>query len=245
MHLTASCRVQLRVCNTPVGNSRLINDQDVVLSPIPPFSDDDGAPVNWVLASTIFDTTPYPNQYLTFWVLVWMQSPDGRLVKEVAGHGLEQIPGTLNSVADVKTEKYSNNVGFYNSEFYVFPKGFVEAASSLNDEPATIEMDAVQLSDGQATRGQVVDVSTLISAENNSASGVTAVFYDGDPHAGGTAFGLERAPYIAENGLYKVEAPYYANACGTHEIFVMVHEGSPNEVLQKSTLTIDCIASKR
>ncbi|MBV9303840.1 MAG: hypothetical protein JOY53_17160 [Acidobacteriaceae bacterium] len=228
----------------PVGNSRLINDQDVVLSPIPPFSDDDGAPVNWVLASTTFDTTPYANQYLTFWVVVWMQSPGGQLVKEIVGHGLELIPGTLNSIADVKTEKYSNNVGFYNSEFYVFPQDSVEGEPSPSAEPATVAMDALQLSDCHAARGQVIDASTLISAENNSASGVTAIFYDGDPHAGGTAFGVERAPYVAENGLYKVEAPYYASACGTHEIFVVVHEGSPNEVSRKSALTVDCTASK-
>ncbi|MBV9303841.1 MAG: hypothetical protein JOY53_17165 [Acidobacteriaceae bacterium] len=228
-----------------IGNSRLINDQDVVLSPIPPLSDEAGAPVNWVLANTTFDTTPYANQYLTFWVVVWMQSPGGKLVKEIRGHGLQQIPGTLNSIADVKPEKYSNNVGFYNSEFYVFPASSVEASPSPSAEPATVAMDALQLSDCHAGRGQVIDVSTLISAEGNSASGVTAIFYDGDPHAGGTAFGVERAPYVAENGLYKIEAPYYASTCGTHEIFVVVHEGSPNEVSRKSPLTVDCTASKR
>jgi hypothetical protein len=228
----------------PIGNSSLINDQDVVLSPIRPFSDDDGAPVNWVLASTTFDTTPYANQYLTFWVVVWMQSPDGQLVAEIAGHGLKAIPGTLSSIADVETEKYSNNVGFYNSEFYVFSRDAVEAGSSPDEEPAIIEMDALQLSDCRAGRGQVIDVSTVLTAETSSASGLTAIFYDGNPNAGGKAFGLERAPFIAANGQYKVEAPYYANACGTHEVFVVVHEGAPNEVLRKSSLTVDCGPAK-
>lgn len=224
----------------PVGNSRLINDEDVVLSPIPPFSDDDGAPVNWVLASTTFDTTPYPDQYLTFWVVVWIQSRGGQLVKEIAGHGLKRIPGALNSLADIETEKYSNNVGFYNSEFYVFPKDSVEAEASVMAEPATVEMDALQLSTEDAVRGQVIDVSTLITAEDNSASGITATFYDGDPHAGGTAFGLERAPYVAENGLYKVEAPYYTRTCGAHDIFVVIHGGAPNEILRRAFLKVDC-----
>jgi hypothetical protein len=225
---------------SPLGESRLINDQDVVLSPIPPFSGDARAPVNWVLAGTTFDTTPYANQYLTFWVVVWLQSPGGQLVKETPGHGLTRIPGTLNSIADVETEQYSNNVGFYNSEFYVFPKTGVQAASLLNKEPASIEMDSLQLSRRNANRGQVITVSTALTAEAASASGVTAIFYDGDPQAGGEAFGLERAPYIPENGLYEVEAPYFANTCGKHDIFVVVHPGSSNEVSRRSSLTVKC-----
>jgi hypothetical protein len=225
---------------SPLGDSRLINDQDVVLSPIPPVSGDAGDPVNWVLAGTTFDTTPYANQYLTFWVVVWLQSPGGQLVKETPGHGLTRIPGTLNSIADVETEEYSNNVGFYNSEFYVFPKTGVQAAALLNKEPASVEMDSLQLSRRNANRGQVITVSTALTAEAASASGVTAVFYDGDPQAGGEAFGLERAPYIPENGVYEVEAPYFANACGKHDIFVVVHPGSSNEVSRRSSLNVKC-----
>ena len=225
---------------SPLGDSRLINDRDVVLSTIPPFRSDAGAPVDWVLAGTTFDTTPYGNQYLTFWVVVWLQSPGGQLVKEIAGHGLAQIPGTLNSIADVQTEDYSNNVGFYNSEFYVFPTNSVQAVSLPNKEPASIWMDSLQLSRRHTTLGQVVTVSTALTAEAANASGITAIFYDGDPQSGGEAFGLERAPYIPENGLYEVEAPYFANVCGKHEIFVVVHTGASNEVSRRSSLTVKC-----
>ena len=62
--------------NTPIGDSFLIGED--VLAPIPPFnSDPDGAPLNWVLAETTFDTTPYADKYLVFWVVVWSQD-DGR-----------------------------------------------------------------------------------------------------------------------------------------------------------------------
>lgn len=245
--MAADTEVHVRFYVQPVdnfksalGDSRLINDQDVVLSPIPPASSDAGAPANWVFASTTFDTRPYENQYLTFWVVVWLQSPDGQLVKETSSHGLTRIPGTLNSIADVETEQYSNNVGFYNSEFYVFPKTSVQATSLFNQEPASIEMDPLQFSRRNANRGQVITVSTALSAETASALGLTAIFYDGDPQAGGEAFGLEHAPYIPENGLYEVEAPYFAKVCGKHDIFVVVHPGGSNEVSRRSSLTVKC-----
>jgi hypothetical protein len=87
----------------------------------------------------------------------------------------------------------------------------------------------------------MVDASAKLMAENNSASGVTALFYDGDPHEGGVVFGLERIPYIAENGTYQVEAPYTASACGKHDLFVVVHEGTPDEVLSRiGKIKVDC-----
>ncbi len=226
-----------------IGDSVLINNADVVLGPIPPFSDDDGAPLNWVLARTTFDTTLYENQYLVFWVVVWMQDSSGKLIPEIASHGLKRIPGTLKSIADVKSENYSNNAGFYNSEFFVFPMEPTLQESSLSGEPASIDVGKIQLSASRVLAGELIDVSALLSATNNSASGVTAVFYDGDPHEGGTAFGLERSPYIAENGTYQVKAPYQANTCGTHQLFIVVYKGTPEEILRRAPpVIVDCAA---
>jgi FG-GAP-like repeat len=227
--------------HTFVGDSVLVNNEDVVLSPIPPFSDDDKAPLNWVLASTTFDTTPYENKYLVFWVMVWMEDSGGRLVPEIGSHGLKSVPGTLKSPADVPIEDYSNNVGFYNAEFYVFPKESVLAASSRNGEPAAVDIGKMQLSAKRLAPGQIIDVSAELSAAHKSASGVTAVFYEGDPHAGGTAFGLERSPYIAENDTYEVKAPYYAKTCGAHELFIVINKDTPDEILRRSSpVIIDC-----
>ncbi len=227
--------------HTFVGDSILVNDADVVLSPIPPFSDDDGAPLNWVLASTTFDTTSFENDYLVFWVVVWIEDANGKLVAETERHGLKSIPGELNSPAQVPIQKYSNNVGFYNSEFFVFPKQSVLNASPRNGEPASVDIGKVQLSASRALAGQTIDVSAELSATNNSASGVTAVFYDGDPDAGGTIFGLERSPYIGENDTYQVMAPYYARSCGTHELFVVVNKDTPSEIVRRSSpVIVDC-----
>jgi len=227
--------------HTPIGDSVLINNADVVLDPIPRFDDAPGAPLNWTLASTTFDTTPYGNQYLTFWVVVWMQHSSGNLVPELNEHGLKSIPGTLKSVADVQTEEYSNNVGFYNSEFYVFPSQLAQDTGSLDGESATIDIGKVDLSATRALAGQTVDVSALLSASGNSASGTTALFYDGDPHNGGTAFGLERSPYIAQDGTYQVLAPFHSYTCGTHQLFVVVDMDTPHEILRRANpVRIDC-----
>jgi hypothetical protein len=225
----------------PVGDSLLINNSDVVLSPIPQFSDNDGAPLNWILASTNFDTTGFDGQYLIFWVVVWVEDTNGKLVPEIEGHGLKSIPGVLRSLTDVQAEKYSNNVGFYNSAFYVFPAQSSTASTSSDGEPATIDIVNAQLSQKRVMQGQMVDASAELIAENNNTSGVTALFYDGDPHADGTVFGLEQIPYIAESGTYQVEAPYNASACGKHDLFVVVHEGTPDEVLWRiGRLKVDC-----
>ncbi len=223
----------------PVGDSVLINE--VKLAAIPPFSDDDDAPLNWVLAKTDFDTKGYDNNYLIFWVVVWIEDANGNLVPETEGHGLTKIPGDLKSLAGVEAETYSNNVGFYNSAFYVFPELSVADATNLDGEPATIHIAETRLSGKRVFQGQMVDVSAQVKAENNSASGVTALFYDGDPHAGGVVFGLERIPYVAENESYQVEAPYRAAACGKHELYVIVHEGTPEEVLWSlGKIKVDC-----
>ena len=228
-----------------IGDSVLVNNADVVLNPIPPFSDGPGALLNWTLASTTFDTTPYANQYLTFWVVVWMEDSSGNLVPELSGHGLKAVPGTLKSIADIETEteKYSNNVGFYNSEFYVFPSEPALNAGSLEGEPAAINVGKIQLTATRALAGQVIDVSALLSATGNSASGLTAVFYDGDPQNGGTAFGLERSPYIAQDGTYQVLASYRAHTCGTHQLFIVVGQGTPGEIVRRAPpVRIDCVS---
>ena len=77
--------------NSAIGNSFLIGEAK--LGPIPPFNTDTPDP-NWLLASlpAPFDTTPYADKTLTFWVIVWMQDTNGALVKELDNHGLMTGP---------------------------------------------------------------------------------------------------------------------------------------------------------
>jgi hypothetical protein len=223
-----------------IGTPDALGNQDVVLDPIPPFSDH-GAEPNWKLASTDFDTTLYGGKNLVFWVIVWAQDASGKLLQEMPGHGLKSIPGVLKSFADVQMEEqYSNNVGFYNEGFYVFSKDASLTASG-SGEPATINIGKIQLSSESAVPGQILDVSAQLSATENSASGVDAVFYEGDPNAGGTAFGYELSPYIAENDTYQVKAPYVASTCGTHQLFVVVGQGTSHEIVRRAPpVRVDC-----
>lgn len=186
------------------GDSTLVGEDK--LGPIPPFSTDDGAPLNWVLANTTLDTTPYANQNLTFWVVVWMEDSSGQLLPEIAGHGLKSIPGILKSLADVDTETYSNNVGFYKYVFHV--NGPASIGASQSDALTAINVAKLQQSSNQAVVGQTIEVSALLSTPDGASSSATVVFYDGDPHAGGKAFEVERAPYISPEHKYQAKVLY-------------------------------------
>ena len=67
---------------------------EVILNPIPGFRGGQTLTPNWALASTTFDTTPYSDTYLVFWVVVWMEQ-NGQLVSEMPGHGITAIPGAM------------------------------------------------------------------------------------------------------------------------------------------------------
>ena len=80
------------------GNAFLIDS--VQLPPLPGFNSasSGGTTPNWTMASTEkLDTTSYGDQYLVFWVLVYMTDALG-LVPEMPGHGLTAIPPTLDSI---------------------------------------------------------------------------------------------------------------------------------------------------
>ena len=86
--------------NTPNGPSFLIGE--AVTGPIPAFNTDTSH-LNWQLVPIPkpFDTTQYADQYLVFWVVVWMENASGSLVGEPPGHGLRMIPGWLTSFSNV------------------------------------------------------------------------------------------------------------------------------------------------
>ena len=221
--------------------------QDVNIGAIPPFSDDDSSDPsqNWVFAGTTFDTTKYPDQDFTFWVIVWMQDSADQLSPELGGHGLSAVPGVLNSLADAPLQfqspgvSYSNNVGFYKSVFHVMAPGdSVGAAPTLSPE---FNIGKVQLSGRRTTPGQALYISAEVSTGVKPLYGTTAFFYDGDPNAGGQAFDAERAGYIRPNSIYQMKVPYRSDSCGVHELFVVLNKNSPNELVRRAPpVTIDC-----
>ena len=214
------------------------------LGPIAPFSSTDGAPLNWVYANASFDTSSYANQYFAFWVVVWMEDGNGNLVPEIDGHGLKAIPGTLTSLSDVNDEKFDNNVGFFRLAFYVFPKSDGLGTVPGNN-PGDINVGKVQLSEVFPAQGATVAVSAMLSAGDAGVAGANAVFYDGDPDSGGQPFGVDRASYVRPNDEYKVSSMFRANACGPHQLFVVVNKGQSNEAVRRApTVIVKCDGSQ-
>jgi hypothetical protein len=60
------------------------------------------------------------------------------------------------------------------------------------------------------------------------------VFYDGDPHAGGKAFDVERASRIAAGSSHLVKTLYRPTACGVHRLYVIVGKGTSTEASNRS-----------
>src|SRR5262245_14634752 len=153
-----------------------------------------GAP-NWALASVPFDTTPYPATYLVFWVVVWMEDAQGRLVAEMRDHGLTAIPSpTLARITDVPTEPFSNTVGMYGvyMPFYVAPPVAPGAAAPAEGRLA---IDGVSV----PTSPVVVDTKARITAAIRAVGGdrdsVPVAFYDGLPGQGGRLFHFQVIPH--------------------------------------------------
>jgi hypothetical protein len=241
----------------PAGDSVLIGED--VLDPIFPFSNVPNAPLNWVLASTTFDTSKYDqtkngNANVLFWVVVWMAN-NRALASEMPGHGLTAIPGTLKSLADAarleECQKdgncYSNNVGYYKQIFYIAqPAGSGLQGAPPPSGPASLDISKVELSARRITPHDTVAVSATISADGADASGISANFYDGNPREGGRLFDVERIPHIAQDASFPVLASYQTGSCGTHELFLVVNGGKSNEVVRRAPpVRVECLAARR
>jgi hypothetical protein len=70
-------------------------------------------------------------------------------------------------------------------------------------------------------------------------------FYDGDPRQGGRLFATERIPYIAANARHSVQTTYQSNTCGVHQLFAVVNEGKPSEVVRRAQpVRVACTATQ-
>ena len=125
--------------------------------PLPGFNSatSQGTAPNWAVASTEkLDTTPYADQYLVFWVLVYIADSRGQLVPEMPGHGLVAVPPVFTSIADATAllEPYSNKIGFYTSTFYVAPQA--AATPTRPAGPPRLGPLTVQVSRPRITLGE-------------------------------------------------------------------------------------------
>jgi len=225
------------VHKVPLKDTPSILVGEDVLPPIPPFSTDDRAPLNWTLAGVKFDTSNYDDQYFTFWVVVWMEDPDGNLVRDIDEHGLNAKPGTLTALTDVSEEKYGNNVGFFRMAFYVQPKVTTPGAT----QNGTLNLGKIDVPATTMRKGDHMIVSAMLSAEGGSAAGPSVLFYDGDPRSGGQIFGFDQASYVRPDGSYKISSSFKAKTCGMHQLFLVVNQGTPTEIIRRAPpVLVEC-----
>lgn len=222
----------------PAGASILIGEDE--LDPIPPFDTTDGAPLNWSKAHVTFDTTPYSNQTFTFWVVAWAQDENGKMIVEIPGHGLTSIPGVLKSLADVRTEAYSNNVGFYKYLFYVIPSTPALTAAGAQATHSFSSISHPRVSSPYTKLGTDVTVSAPLSVVTD-ATDETIFFYDGDPKANGEIFEMQIAPHVSPDKAFLAEGVYHPRTCGAHDLYIVANQGTHDEVVSTAgRVTVVC-----
>jgi hypothetical protein len=180
---------------------------------------------NWTVVSTDkLDTSAYSDQYLLFWVLVYIEQPDPHtgqmeLVSEQPEHGLTQLPSApFSSVSDAESvlEPHSNNLGFYKYAFYIAAKG---AGSGLPGNQAGLSVTGLSVSPATVRSGQAAIVTAEINAKN-ATEGASIAFYDGPPTRGGTIFDVDDIAHIRAGGAVTAQTTYHPSGCGLHPIYV-------------------------
>ena len=180
---------------------------------------------NWVLATVGFDTTPYANKDLVFWVLTFMVAADGSLVPEQPDHGLEQNASGQRyaQITDVPVEPHSNNVGMYGlyTPLHIFQRTALGEVPEARNGAAKVEKVSVPAK--KLVLNRTVQVSADITTGGIAASPVHVLFYDGNPAKGGKLLGFQPIAHISADSSFSARTSYRPTACGVHDLHVVAH----------------------
>jgi hypothetical protein len=129
-------------------------------------------------------------------------------------------------------ETYSNNLGFYNQTFRIFPKGSEPTAQAA--PPPAGEVGAEITEVGSATRRVKRGERTLVAATVRTGSreltgGLKLRFYDGDPLRDGKLFGLHYVPHLRAESTYDFRVSFRSNDSGRHTLYVVAGQGTRHE----------------
>ena len=215
---------------------------------------------NWVFAQTTWNTSSLQsNSYWKFWVVTWLEN-NGQMMPELAGHGLPAStlgkclgkPGVacfqnigdvaVASVRDMDFETYSNNFGYYNQVFTIFPVSIAGESSS-----GTLSLDEVQSSQGNVLlRDQPARIEAHHHATGHHYDNVLAIYYDGDPDKGGIQYDLEYIPRIGAEDTYVNPGNYAPKSCGVHHLYVRTIplDGSAASVTASTTVNVTIDAAE-
>lgn len=201
------------------GNAFLIDTQ--TLDGLPGFNSSTATPShpNWTLVGTSkLDTAAHSNQYLLFWVLVYVENGK-QLVAELPQHGLTHIPpANLTSVSDSLSylEPYSNNLGVYKYAFYIAPKS---SGLTVSKTSAKLAVKGVRLSAARVKHGGTVIISGLVHSAAD-VDGISMAYSDGPPGDGGEIFDIDDISHIRAGESHMAETAYHAESCGTHDLYL-------------------------
>ena len=206
----------------------------------------EGAPANFAIAQAQWDTMGLEAEtYWKIWVVVWMENI-GTLVSEIDSHGLTAIPdANLNSLADVPIETYSNNLGFYNQVIHLKTPASEEGLGAEAELPPLLTVGMVEASDDTVLRHKAVILRATHYADGDHLDGVLALFYNGDPEAGGELFDMEMIPRIPRGGIFVTPVPFQPRSCGVHRIFVrsipLDGAAAPDTMFVDIFVTVDAV----
>jgi hypothetical protein len=222
----------------PAGDAFLIDE--VELEPLPGFNSatSGGTTPNWTTASARLDTSPYADQYLAFWVLLYMQNSQGQLVAEMPGRGLAAIPPALDGIgaATPYLQSFSNNIGFYKSLFYVAPQVSI---ASVDAREAQVTLTSVTASAPRVFLGDKVVVSGLVTAEAN-VDALVVLVRDGTATDRGKLVDVEQVSHVRAGGSHLVKSVYRPETCGTHVLSLQVLN-TPAEGQTSVHVTVDAV----
>lgn len=234
-----------------LGKSLLVGE--TVANPIPQFCGGgsfncNAGDLNWrvIHAPMPFDTTPYAGKFFTFWVVVWMQDANGGLVKEIEGHGLTSVPGTLAKPSDVPLEmalntqgkpaSYSNNVGYYHYAFPVLAPPN-ELGAPQPEYPEDITLKRVSAAKGRVQIGELDEITAFLRAGQEGARRLKVYFYDGDPDRDGKLINTQIA-WFEPRTVTKVRIPFHPPKKGVYHIWAVINKGKPYQTERHSAAIV-------
>jgi hypothetical protein len=210
---------------------------DVTIPSIPGFKSPnaEGNAANWVLANTTFDTSDkkYPDfskgASLAFWVVTWMEDSNGKLVPEIADHGLTSIPQPgITQIGQVPIEAHSNNVGM----FEVHNNGFViegqSSPSAANTTPGQVK--DIELSASPMVRlDQTATIVGHFDFSGGPVNSVRIAYFDGDPSQQGKLIDHQTIHHIDAGGSFDHQTLPQLTSCGAHTFYAeaFVRNSSP------------------
>ncbi len=196
---------------------------EVTLGPIPGFRTSDDA--NWVTASTTLDTSTYADQYLVFWVVVWMQDANGDLVDEMPGHGLEDVPDVDTAIGD--------------QPIYIAPAATpatLATTGAATDEPTVTHLRA---SPKRPRPTKKVTVEATIQNGPAQHEHLRVHFYGRGPEGTLRLFDVEHIPHLRAGDTFVARVPYRPSPCGRHTIFAVL-DGQALSPAPSAELRVKC-----